>query len=525
MAVKTRWVQYNTSATGNASDGNGSGCLGTQGYCRAVASVGDSFTIGDTTDRLYINIDGESGPYITLYKGDNLDPRFVARDITEKLHDLGKTSDAWNFAKCIWTNDKTVGNCFEIYSGTLGSASSVVITTGGTNSADSILGFSTNLSIGGNADTNGFGGDVTISGQYYGFTSETYKVVISNDSYAEAVSAPRGIGAPVKYAANTYDGTMSTGGVFNFTSDITYTLAINTVNGSTVGGGTGNVPLMTWISTGSDSSVEATELLYRDYWYRVGDYGLMVKFSDAVFSTASPAWAIECKKADYVGGTNSSAPVGIAKYTYSSDRGDNGSAPLTTSSGEFTQLGSRGISIKFNPSGALDNFNAGDTFYVVCNGPQPQSYNISSLNFGNVTVSTESPVKAIMFEIESGAVELATLAFGLASHGTFKHHYDNNNDTKFRFGTVGTANKAGLGTINGIEWYPNVVAGDISNDVAPEFLFQTVANLPEVYSADECQSLGTTGLVGDAVWVNVHLGTDETGANSSMRHRVYYDYS
>jgi len=84
MAAKTRWVQYTTTATGKATTGENGG-KGTTGYCRATAPVGDTFTIGSTTDRLYISIDGETGPYITLYSGVNLDPRFVARNITEKL--------------------------------------------------------------------------------------------------------------------------------------------------------------------------------------------------------------------------------------------------------------------------------------------------------------------------------------------------------------------------------------------------------------------------------------------------------
>lgn len=525
MAVKMRWVQYDVNASGSAGDGNGNGCVGTQGYCRAVASVNDTFSISEITNRLYINIDGESGPYITLYVGDNLDPRFVAKDITEKLHDLGKVSDAWNQAKCVWTNNKSVGNCFEIYSGTLGSSSSVVVLTGGTYSADSVLGFSTNIAVGGAASTNGFGGDISIEGDYYGFLSETYKIVISNDTYAEAVSAPRGIGAPVKYAANTYDGVMSLAGVFSHSSDITYSIAINTVNGSTVGGGTGNVPLMSWVSTGSDSSVEDTELLYSNYWYKIGDHGLMVSFSDAVFSTASPAWAIECKKADYVGGTNSSAPVGIAQYVYSSDRGDNCVTPILTSSGTPTQLGSRGLSIKFNPSSALDSFNAGDTFYVTCSGPQPQSYNITSLNYGNVTVSTEATPKCIVFELESGAVELVTVAMGLINHGTFENHQEGDFDTMFRFGTVGVGNKAGIGSASGIEWYPGITAADLDNDIPPSYLFHTVANLSVVASADESEPVGTNGLMSDPVWLSFKLGSNETGANSGIKHRCYYDYS
>lgn len=524
MAAKTRWVQYSTTATGKATNG-GNGGKGTTGYCRATSPVGDVFTIGPTTNRLYLSIDGESAPYVTVYSGSALDPRFIAKDITEKLHDLGKNTDRWNLAKCVWTNHGNVGNCFEIHSGTLGSASSVVVTVSGTNSAASTLGFTTNTAQGGTASTNVFGGTLEVTGNYNGFLPEVYKVVVSNDTYNEAVSAPRGIGAPVKHVANTYDGTMTTGGTFGYTSDITYTISIDVTNGSTTGGGAGNVPKMSWLSTANDASIVPTELLYAKYWYRVGDYGLMVKFSDAVFNQASPAWSIECKKSDYVGGTNASAPIGVAQYVYASDRGEKSSIPITTSSGTYTQLGSRGLSIKFTPGSEIDSFTAGDTFYVVATGPAPASYNVSSLNYGNVTVSTESDVKCVMFEIESGAVELATVKFGLQSHGTFKHHYASNNDTQFRFGTVGPANPAGLAPTNGIEWKANIKAEDIDDDIPPVYLYSTKANLNVVSTADDSETIGNTGLTSDPMWVNIRLGNSEIGANASICLRCYFDYA
>lgn len=525
MVANTRWVSYPVNAVGEATDGNGNGCKGTAGYCRATASVGDTFTISPTTNRLYITIDGDSAPYITMYSGTNLDPRFLAKDITEKMHALGKNNDRWDAAKCIWTNDKTEGNCFEIHSGTLGSSSSVSVSLEGTNSGASVLGFGTTTEQGGLASANGFNGNVTVSGTYYGFQDETYKVMITNDTYAEATVAPRGIGTPTKDASNSYDGTLFTGGVFSGGSDITYTISIDVTNGTTMGGGTSNVPRMSWTSSGGDSSTTATELLYPKHWYKVGDFGLMVKFTDAVFNQASPAWTIVCKKPDYIGGTNATGPVGIAEYVWSSDRGDMSSIPIVTSSGTPTQLGKRGLSIAFNPSGSPDNFNAGDIFYVLCKAPKPDNYNITSLNYGNVTVSTESDVKCVVFEVESGAVEVSTVKFGLQSHGTFTHHNEGNNDTMFRFGTVGPENNAGINPNNGIEWYPDVTPGDIDNDTPPTYLFNTRANLPVVATADASESIGNTGLMSDPMWVNIRLGSSETGANSTINMRLYFDYS
>lgn len=527
MATVTRWVQYDVSAVGEATDGN-TGCKGTRGYSIGTANTGDTFTIGSTTNRLYLSIDGDPGPYITLTSGVDLDPRFIAKDITEKLHDLGKNSNSWDNAICRWENDKTSGNGFRISSGTLGSSSSVTVTSG-TYSADSILGFSSKIEQGGLAtpahgNAYGFNGTVTVSGTYQGKFDEVYKIVISNDTFTEGATAPRGIAAPVKDATNSYSGTMTTGGVFNASGNITYTLSINTTNGTTMGAGTGNVPTLSWTSTGSDASTEAVELLYPDHWYKVGDWGLMVKFTDAVFNTCSPAWTIDCYNPDYAQGTNLTAEAGLAQYVWSSDRGDMSDSPLTTSSNDFTRLGSRGLSIKFNPSGT-DPLTAGDEFYVICSAPKPSAYDISGLNYGNVTVSTESDVKAVMFEIMSGAVEMSTVKFGLQSHGTFLHHYQNNNDTMFRFGTVGPANTAGVAPDNGIEWVQNVQPADIDSDTPPSYLYYTKANLPVAASADESEAVGSYGLTADTIWLNIKLGSAETGANSTINYRVYFDYA
>jgi len=302
---------------------------------------------------------------------------------------------------------------------------------------------------------------------------------------------------------------------------LTYTIQIDATNGTTMGAGTGNVPLMKWSS--STDSGDWIELLYPNYWYKVGKYGLMVKFTDAVFNSASPAWTIPCYKPDYAQGTNASAPVGTAQYTYSSERGDdNISGVISTVSGSYTALGSRGLSIKFNPTSGSDNLGAGDCFYVICSAPKPSNYNISNLNYGNVTVSTESSVKTVAFEIQSGATQLSTVKFGLQNHGTFSHHNAGNSDTYFRFGTVGPGNVS-----NGYEWYPNITAADIDSDTPPTYLYATDDNLPVVATADDSKSVGNSplrGLMSDPIWLNIRVGASETGANSSINYRLYFDY-
>ena len=182
----------------------------------------------------------------------------------------------------------------------------------------------------------------------------------------------------------------------------------------------------------------------------------------------------------------------------------------------------------FEPTSGADQLGAGDTFYVICRGPNPTNYGITSLNYGNVTVSTESSVKSALFEITAGATVLSTVKFGLQNHGTFSHHDEGNSDTYFRFGTVGPANAAGNSPIDGIEWWPNVAATDIDSDVAPSYLYSTEDNLPVVATADASEDVGNyslRGMTGDPVWLNIRLGASETGANSTINYRLYFDYS
>jgi hypothetical protein len=519
MAAVTRWVQYDVSTSGIASDGNNY-CKGTRGYTIGTASVSDTFTIGPTTNRLYISIDGNSAPYITLYSGSSLDPRFVAKDITEKLHVLGESNGYEGFkrAMCVWENLGSVGNRLGIYSGSLGSSSSITIVSG-TDTAHSVLGFGSTSVSGGIADPNTFDGTVSISGTYYGLQSEIYKIIVSSSGT---------VAAPVKGGSNTYAGTMSYGGAFNYPSDISYTVSIDCTNGTTMGAGTGHVPTMSWVSTGSaDDSSTGTELLYPDFWYKVGSKGLRVKFTDAVFNTCNPAWTVLCTNPDYAYGSNAHGPIGSAQYIYSSDRGDFSASPVTTVSGGWSQLGKRGLSIKFTQTGS-DDLYAGDTFYVICSGPTPTAYNISSLNYGNVTVSTDSVTKCVAFEIESGAAQLSSVKFGLQNHGTFAHHNAGNSDTYFRFGTVGPGNPAGSAPNTGIEWYPNIAATDIDSDTPPTYLYATEDNMAVVATADASEDVGDApyyGMISDPIWLSIRLGVSETGANSTINYRLYFDYA
>jgi hypothetical protein len=211
---------------------------------------------------------------------------------------------------------------------------------------------------------------------------------------------------------------------------------------------------------------------------------------------------------------------------WGSTRGDDaGNNPITTSESSWTRLGSRGLYIKYTG----DNmFKVGDQFKVVCTPPQPKSYDITNLNYGNVTVSTEAPVKAVIFEIISGAIEMSTVKFGLQSHGTFSHHDTNNADTFFRFGTVGPGQKTGSAPVSGLEWRANVAAADIASDTPPSYLFASKSNLSVVSDADASQTIGASGFMGmtsDPIFLNIKLGASEVGANSTINYRIFFDYS
>lgn len=522
MTAVTRWVEYISSSTSTAGTGGGTQeGVGTPAYSLATGAAStDSFSIGTGNNRLYVTIDTDSS-YVTLASGTSLDPRFVARDITEKLHNLGKADPSYDQAICVWEN-----NQLKLYTGTLGSSAAATVTSG-TNTAHIELGWGTKTDVGGSNNnpatgtTNQYDGGVTVSGTYGGFFDEVYTILI-HDGW--------GINTPVKGGSNSYTGTITTGGHYNHTSSITYTINISTTNGTTMGGGTGNVPLMSWTSTGSaDDSAADVELLYPNYFYKVGTKGLMVKFTDAVFShcpAGTPAWTIACDYPQYAQGTNTQAAAGTAKYVWGSTRGDDsGNNPITTSSGSYTRLGSRGLYVKFTGSNL---FKAGDQFKVICTPPQPSSYDITNLNYGNVTVSTESAVKAVMFEIMSGAIEISTVKFGLQSHGGFQHHNENNSDTYFRFGTVGPGQPSGSNPIDGLEWRTSVAASDISSDTPPSYLYSTEDNLSVVSDADDSETIGASafmGMTSDPIFLNIKLGASEVGANSTINYRIFFDYS
>lgn len=514
MAAETRWVEYGVVSATSDHLGTSTSGVGTRGRVKANNTISDEldrFTIGPTNNILNIAMDGGTPFDITLTSGINLDARFVTRDITEKMHAEKPAIDSWAHATCEWIN-----NQIHIYSGDLGAASSVALSSG-THTAIDTLGFASNTQDTGGAHSwkaqNGYVGGITVSGtgEWEGMFDEVYTIIINKETTIKTHTGNGG----------NFTGTVTFGGQYNHGSgDSTYTITIDTTNGATVGGGAGGVPKFTWTSTGTPDNGGPVDILYSDHWYNVGTRGLKVKWSDDVF-IHDGVWSVECIKPLYAEGSNGTAAPGAALYVWTSTRGDECTSQLTTSDTTFTRVGTRGLYMKFIES---NNLSAGDEFRVVCTPPQPSLYDISSLNYGNVTVTTESPVKCVLFEIMGGAVMMTSVKFGLQNHGSFNFH--NPGDTYFRYGTIGGKNTAGAGQTTGKEWHTNVTADDLSGTL-PAYLYANDDNLPVVATADGSKPIGNYqgGLVSDFVYLCVALGADETGSNSSINYRLYFDYS
>jgi len=130
---------------------------------------------------------------------------------------------------------------------------------------------------------------------------------------------------------------------------------------------------------------------------------------------------------------------------------------------------------------------------------------------------------------------MSTVKFSLQSDGTFQHHDQGNNDTEFHFGTCGADNDGGTSStsndqvefavdVNGLG---RILATDIDSDTPPVYLNATKADLAEVNSADLAQTIGNfqDALVSDFIWLAIKLGASETGANSTINYRMYFDFS
>ncbi len=524
MTATSRWVRYPVAGTTEVS----TALVGQRGFSRGTDNVGDTFTISSANNNIRVNCDGVGAQQITLTSGTSLDPRFVAKDIQRKVQAFGSSGNGFKWFTGEFSNllSSDGESHFIFKSGTSGASSTVAITDGD-NNGRSTLGLSTVSEVAGDikhtdytrslsTGNSAYGGTVTVTGTYGGLLDEEYHVVCTNA--AMSVLTPGG--------GNTYAGTASVSGDYNHDTACSYTVTIDASGGNEVmNAGSGSVPTFTVNDTGglNDDVATGQELLFSDYYYYVGSFGVRVKYTDAQFGNGD-TFTIVCTPAAGGGGS-----VGAATIRYYSDRGDDASANVTS---QLTpvDIGTKNVSMSWT-AGTLA---VKDAWRVLCKSPTPEAYGVTSMSYGNVTVTTNSPVKVHQFEIVSGAKVLSNVKFSLQSDGTFSHHDAGDGDTEFHFGTAGPDNRGeGSGPVAdaGVEWTADTAATDISQDKvggntgAPTFLWSSKDDLAVVADADNAETVGNTDLTSDAIFTAIQLGANETGANSSIVYRCYFDYS
>jgi len=516
MAATSRFVLFDVDANGEitaqsydtAASGSSNG-RGTLGYAQSNSVADDTITVTPgVAEDIQVNIDGNGLNEITLTSGTDIDSRTIARDISFKCKQLAGSE--FDFVQCEYINNK-----FRVYSSKLGPGSEVdfavgtndisedlKLTTGGSPDYVNVDGVTTD-----NSGT--YQGTLTVSGVFRGQFDDIYTIIFTEGDHL--------VGDAVADGGNTYAGTVETAGDFNDTIE-TYTITVDGSSDPVMNGGQGNVPVMTWTSSpSSDNDATGVELLYSDYYYEVGTKGVRIKFSDVPFGS-SDEFTVACIAAS--GGVNA---IGSAQYQWDSRREGKSTTGLTSSAtGE--KVGNLGIEAFFSTG---SNVTAGDEFRIICSGPQPTTLGVTTLNYGSVTVSTYSPVKAVWFELTSGATILSNTKFGLQSDGTAQHHNQGNSDTLFGFGTAGAGTPAGSDPTVQTEWRTGVTAADLDSDTPPDYLSASKANLDVVATADNSEAIGVAAgqMISDFVYLTVKLGATETGANPSIVYRQFFDFS
>lgn len=510
--VVSRWVFFDANAQTSftAEPTTGISGTGTYGYVEGAVTAAPTITISaGISDQMLIGLDGNTSQQITLTPGSNLDIRMVCREIEFKGKQLVGTH--YDHFSCRYVNNKV-----RVYSGKLGTSSQATVGLGGNNClhllgmAPSQGGPVTVTTVNGAASTNNgaYTGQVTVGGSYKGQFSEIYQVTIGTQHPVGSATV-----------SGTYAGTVTTNGFWNHTSNETYTINLNTTNGAVMNAGSGNVPRFTVTSTLGDNVATLTELLYSDYYYEIGTRGLRVKFSDSPFG-ATDTISIACSAIQFAQGSNAAAAVGSAQYIVSAMRENKVTTPVTTQT-TGTAVGNSGLTIAFSNSGSLT---AKDKFTLIASQTQPSVLGGTTLNFGSVTVSTYSPTQVVWFELLSGATRLSNTKFGLNSHGSAQHHFTGNNDTKFAFGNVGE----GSPSSNNSQWKTGVDgATDLASDTPPVYLAATEDNLAETNTAAGSEPIGVAKgeMVSDYIYMAIKLGASETGANSTIVYRMFFDFS
>lgn len=471
-----------------------------------------------------------SSKTFTLASGTNLDPRVIARDITDKMHrEYPVNTPIWTQAYCLWW-----GTGFEIRTGIAGANASVKVDYT-SNSAASTLGFthgttaygSDNLRLynggvaAGNKTTNTWSGSMSVSGTSFASAWDEYTVVAVNSD----AGTGQGTASITTHASGTYPGTVTLGGVYNHTTSTTYHLTVS-VSGSAsyMNGIKDAVPVMNWYSDvggGDTTSSGSIQLLYPNYPYPLGNKGLWVKFSNAPFSYPGDAWQIQASGIVTPVGFDYQWGSAMRKVIWSSLRGDTEWTQQDTATfNNYFRIGRKGLYVSANQD---YNVAPGDTLRFRLPGPVPYRFDITSINLGNITVTTASRVFAVRFDLIGGAVELTNVKFSLLDNGGMGYHDGVN--TQFYFGTVGAGQPA-VNSNYDVEWWNQVNTSDMTTP-KPDYLYSIDENLTEVSTADDSKTVGIDpfdSLVSDYIYAAVRLGADESGQKTVV-YRCYFDYT
>lgn len=546
MCAMARFVEYNPTSSGmdigypNVYATNPS-CYGrgipawVRGYTPSAIPINIDSSNNTLRLRIYNGSTSAAKDFI-LASGISLDPRMISRDITDKMHQQPPVnSPEWTCAYCFWNY-----NGFEIRSGCAGASGWIQIEDPpGGNSAADTLGFTSdkrNVQFSGQDDdrlyrdvdgtiytgaknkiTNTYSGSTSSSGTSWAGGFDEYVIV--------AVDSTGGGGATIQsHDSGAYPGTITIGGIYNHSTSTTYKINVS-ISGSTsyMNGTLGNVPAMTWSGAGGDitsTSSNPIQLLWPNYPYKLGNQGLWIKFSNAPFSYPGDSWTIVASGIPY---TSNDWQFGqLGRYViWSSLRGDTQWTPQPTSS-DYFQIGTKGLFIKPDYSYPVA---CGDTFRVRLPGPVPYQYDISSINLGNITVSTSSRIFCVSFQLIGGAVELTNVKFGLLSDGGMAWHYPDGSKTAFRWGTVGPGQSASSQGYN-IEWRNGVNVSDLIPP-KPGYLYAIDQNLLVVATADDSKTIGVSpmeSLMSDYIFNAITLAAEESGAKT-ITYRCYFDYT
>jgi hypothetical protein len=119
---------------------------------------------------------------------------------------------------------------------------------------------------------------------------------VTDGNSPDAIDAPIGKDSESDDSQVFYSGLAVSGGVYNETYDITYTVVIDTTNGVAAGYGSGQVPTFTVTSSPDVDDVNTpTEILEYGVFYSVGTKGVLIKFEDVALFGSTDIFIIRAR--------------------------------------------------------------------------------------------------------------------------------------------------------------------------------------------------------------------------------------